>query len=81
MVVNRSNQEWIKNKGDGRMSILLAELKGKKCVLWIEGALNVKGEVIGMDERWMKCRLTEKKQAGKYMLYRIDTVRKIEILD
>ena len=67
-------------EGDKSMSKLLEELVGKKCAIYTSGVGNV-GVVMAVDEDWVKFELENKKGKKKLMLYPIEDIASIEIME
>lgn len=69
-------------EGDKSMSKLLEELVGKKCSVYAGGVVgNIVGVVIAVDEDWVKFELENKKGKKKLMLYPIEDIASIEIME
>ncbi|RDU22171.1 hypothetical protein [Anaerosacchariphilus polymeriproducens] len=72
-----------KKNGRNEMSKLISELKGKVCTIAIDTELSeVKCEVVDIDDEWLKCCILDKKgEKQKEMLYRIDSIQKVSMVD
>ena len=77
----------LKEKGENKMSKIISELVGKKCVITTTDALQfvgdskVKCDVLDVDDEWIKISYTEKKGNTKVKIIRIDAIDGVEVED
>lgn len=62
------------------MSKLLEELVGKKCAIYTSGVENV-GVVMAVDEDWVKLEIEYKKDKKQLMLYPIEDITSIKVME
>ena len=71
-----------KDRGVSYMSKIIEELVGKKCkIIYVDGLNTEMGQILAVDDEWLKIKVDSKKDKENVKVIRIDVIEQVAMLE